>query len=163
MENTGVVLDDTDIAILIELHNDGRMLNSVLAARLGLAASSCLRRVRRLEQQRLLVRYCAQLDLSKITDTLLVFSKITLSDHRSIDYLRFEKGMQQIDEAMECHLVSAGFDYLVRFQVKDISHYQQVMDHLIDQDLGIACNRSHIVMRSAVARTHQPLQLLVQR
>ena len=161
MENTGVVLDDTDIAILIELHNDGRMLNSVLAARLGLPASSCLRRVRRLEQQRLLVRYCAQLDLSKITDTLLVFSKITLSDHRSIDYLRFEKGMQQIDEAMECHLVSAGFDYLVRFQVKDISHYQRVMDHLIDQDLGIACNRSHIVMRSAVARTHLPLQLLL--
>lgn len=45
-----MVLDRIDCGILAALQNDGRLSNKELAARVGLAPSSCLARVRRLRE-----------------------------------------------------------------------------------------------------------------
>ena len=44
-----VKLDRIDISILVELQKDGRMTNVSLADAVGLSASPCLQRVKRLE------------------------------------------------------------------------------------------------------------------
>ncbi|EUA70075.1 winged helix-turn-helix DNA-binding family protein [Mycobacteroides abscessus subsp. bolletii 1513] len=45
-----VELDDVDRRILLELHNDARIPNSALAEAVGIAASTCHGRVRRLQE-----------------------------------------------------------------------------------------------------------------
>ena len=55
-------LDEVDRQILAELQSDGRMTNVELARRVGLSAPPCLRRVRRLEEERIIRGYHADLD-----------------------------------------------------------------------------------------------------
>ena len=54
-------LDQIDVAILVALQNDARLSNKELAARVGLAPSSCLERVRRLDRDGVIRGYHARL------------------------------------------------------------------------------------------------------
>ena len=60
-----VKLDKLDRRILQALQRDGRIQNASLAQQVGLSPSSCLRRVRQLEEAGVISRYVAVLDGSK--------------------------------------------------------------------------------------------------
>ena len=135
----GVVkLDRIDINILVELQKDGRITNVSLADAVGLSASPCLQRVKRLEAAGYISGYNAHLNLAKITESVTVFTEVTLSDHKREDFAKFESNIRLVDEVLECHLISGGYDYLVRFMTRSIQHYQEVMEGLLDKNIGIS-------------------------
>ncbi|MGI4943552.1 MAG: Lrp/AsnC family transcriptional regulator, partial [Janthinobacterium lividum] len=105
-------LDPIDLNILAQLQGHGRMSNVDLAEAVGLSASPCLQRTRRLELAGYITGYGAQLNLARFGDVVMVFTEMTLSDHRRVDFARFEAAAATIDEVTECHLVSGGYDYL---------------------------------------------------
>ncbi|KTC41940.1 AsnC family transcriptional regulator, partial [Pseudomonas sp. ABAC21] len=121
-----VKLDRIDISILVELQKDGRMTNVSLAW------------VKRLESAGYISSYKAHLNLAKITDSVTVFTEITLSDHKREDFAKFESNIRLVDEVLECHLISGGYDYLVRFMTRSIQHYQEVVEGLLDKNIGIS-------------------------
>ncbi|GAA3709450.1 Lrp/AsnC family transcriptional regulator [Zhihengliuella alba] len=57
-----VRLDETDLVILRELARDARLANNVLAARAGVAPSTCLGRVRALREAGVIRGYHADID-----------------------------------------------------------------------------------------------------
>src|ERR1700675_3806335 len=103
-------LDRIDINILVQLLKDGAISNLLLAEQVGLSPSPCLMRVKRLEKAGYITGYGAQIKLQKLGDVLMVFTEVTLSDHRRDDFSRFEASIRGIDEIVECHLVSGGYD-----------------------------------------------------
>lgn len=153
-------LDRIDLNILAELQSQGRMTNNELADRVGLSPSPCLARVRRLEQAGYILGYQALINLAKLGDTQAVFTSVTLGDHRRPDFAKFEQGIQAFEELQECHLVSGGFDYLLRFVVRSINHYQEVIDAILDRNIGVAKYFSYIVIKSPVVRMHPPIRSL---
>src|SRR5438874_6640217 len=108
-------VDRLDLRILAQLQKNGRMTNVDLADAVGLSPSPCLTRVKRLEQAGYITGYGAQLQLRKLGEVLLVFTEMTLSDHRRDDFARFEAAIRNVPEIIECHLVSGGYDYLLKF------------------------------------------------
>ena len=118
-------LDRIDLNILVQLQKDGRMTNANLADAVGLSASPCLQRVKRLESAGCIKGYGAQVNLAKLTESITVFTEITLVDHRREDFVRFEANLRNVEELIECHLVSGGYDYLLRFMSRSINHYQE--------------------------------------
>ena len=36
-------------------------------------------------------------------------------NHRQIDFARFQQAAEKVDEIIECHLISGGYDYLLKF------------------------------------------------
>ena len=58
------IADETDRRILKELVADARLTNNELAERVGLSASPCLRRLRRLEENGVIRGYTALIDPS---------------------------------------------------------------------------------------------------
>ena len=155
-------LDRIDIAILARLQADGRMTNAALADVVGLSPSPCLQRVKRLEAAGYIAGYGARIALAKLTETVTVFTEVTLSDHRREDFIRFEAGLATVEELLECHMVSGGYDYLLRFLARSIAHYQQVMEALLDRRLGIEKYFSYIVIKSPILRQAAPLQKLLR-
>ena len=155
-------LDQIDIHILSELRRNGRMGNNDLAYAVGLSASPCLQRVRRLESAGYITGYSAHLDFAKIGDPQIVFAQITLSSHRREDFLRFESAMRTTEEVLEVHLVSGGFDYLLKFMTRGITHYQSLMDSLLARDLGIDKYFSFIVLKSPIIKHEYPLAVLLE-
>jgi len=156
-------LDRLDINILSHLQKDGRISNVNLADAVGLSPSPCLQRVKRLETAGLILGYEAHINIVKITDFVNIFTEVTLAGHRREDFQRFERGMSKVDELMECHLITGGYDYLLRFVTRTIEHYQEVIENLLDAKLGIDKYFSYIVIKSPVMKNSIPLQSLLDK
>lgn len=153
-------LDRIDIKILYELQKNGRMTNVELADCVGLSASPCLMRVRKLQQAGYIIGYSAQINIAKLGQMLTVFTEVTLKNHRPIDFSRFIAAVQKIDEIVECHLVSGGYDYMMKVVTKGVGEYQTLMEQLTDLDIGIDKYFSFVVLKSPIVKTHMPLTSL---
>jgi len=154
-------LDRLDLRILSRLQTHGRMTNVELAEAVGLSASPCLLRVKRLEKAGYIVGYGAFIDLEKLGDVLTVFTEITLSNHRRDDFVRFEQSIASVDQITECHLISGGYDYLLRFVTRSVTHYQSIIDDLLERNIGIEKYFSYMVIKSPFVKRHYPLEQLV--
>jgi DNA-binding Lrp family transcriptional regulator len=155
-------LDRIDINILAELQKSGRMTNSQLADRVGLSASPCLARVKRLEDTGYITSYGANINLAKLGPVQIVFASITLSDHRLGDFTKFEKGIIGIEEIVECHLVSGGFDYLVKFVVCSVNEYQAVIEKILERNIGVSKYFSYIVIKSPIYKRDASVRMLAR-
>ncbi|WP_354558684.1 Lrp/AsnC family transcriptional regulator [Rhizobium aquaticum] len=153
-------LDRTDIRILSEMQKNGRITNVELAELVHLSPSPCLMRVKRLQTEGYIEGYSAQINLGKLGQTLTVFTEITLKNHRQVDFARFLAVVGKIDQVVECHLVSGGYDYLVKFITAGIGEYQIIMERLTDMDVGIDKYFSFVVLKSPIVKSHIPLTSL---
>jgi DNA-binding Lrp family transcriptional regulator len=156
-------LDRIDLKILAELQKNGRITNVDLADAVGLSPSPCLTRVKRLEQAGYITGYGAQLQLRKLGDVLLVFTEMTLSDHRRDDFARFEAAIRNVPEIIECHLVSGGYDYLLKFVTNGVNHYQSIIEAMLERNIGIEKYFSYIVIKSPFVKLHYPIERLFGR
>lgn len=150
-------LDRTDINILSELQKHGRITNVELAELVHLSASPCLTRTKRLQKEGYIIGYSAQIDLCKMGEVLTVFTEVTLKNHRQADFSRFLKVLEKVENVVECHLVSGGYDYLIKFATRGISDYQEIMEGLSDMDIGIEKYFSYVVLKSPIERNNLPL------
>lgn len=153
-------LDQIDIKILYELQKNGRITNVELAELVNLSPSPCLMRVKKLQQDGYITGYSARINIAKLGQTLTVFTEVTLKNHRQIDFARFLAAIEKLDQVIECHLVSGGYDYLVKFVTSGIIEYQTLMERLIDLDIGIDKYFSFVVLKSPIVKPHMPLTSL---
>jgi DNA-binding Lrp family transcriptional regulator len=154
-------LDRIDINILVQLQKDGAISNLLLAEQVGLSPSPCLQRVKRLEKAGYITGYGARINLAKLTDSVTIFTEVTLVDHRIDDFTKFEANIRDVEELMECHLISGGYDYLLRFLTRSIAHYQEQMENLLRRNIGIEKYFSYIVIKSPIVKTIVPLKTLL--
>jgi DNA-binding Lrp family transcriptional regulator len=160
---TTVKLDRIDIKILYELQKNGRITNVELADLVHLSPSPCLMRVKKLQSEGYIEGYSAQVNIGKLGQTLTVFTEITLKNHRQVDFARFLAVVEKIDQVIECHLVSGGYDYLMKFVTAGIAEYQTIMERLTDMDIGIDKYFSFVVLKSPIIKAHMPLPSLFPR
>ncbi len=153
-------LDQIDIKILYELQKNGRIANVDLAELVNLSPSPCLMRVKKLQAEGYITGYSARIDMTKLGQALTVFTEITLKNHRQADFARFLSVVEKLDQVIECHLVSGGYDYLVKFVTGGIVEYQELMERLIDLDIGIDKYFSFVVLKSPIVKPHMPLTSL---
>lgn len=153
-------LDRIDIRILHELQKNGRITNVELADLVHLSPSPCLMRVKKLQKGGYITGYAAQIDIAKLGPTITVFTEVTLKNHRKIDFEQFQRAAEKVDEIIECHLISGGYDYLLKFVTGSISDYQALMERLTDMDIGIDKYFSFVVMKSPFVKAHLPLRTI---
>lgn len=157
---TDCTLDRLDLRILSELQMHGRMTNVELSDAVGLSPSPCLTRVKRLETAGFIAGYGATLKIEKLGDVQIIFVKITLADHRREDFVRFIDAIRDIDEIMECHHATGGYDYLLKFVTRDVAHYHSVIEGLVERDIGIQTYFSYVVVESPVVKKRYRLETL---
>ncbi len=153
-------LDRIDLKILAELQRNGRITNVELADLVALSPSPCLMRVKKLQQAGYITGYTGRIDVAKLGETLTVFTEFTLKNHRQIDFARFQEAIEAIDSCVECHLISGGYDYLVKFVTAGITDYQTIIEALIDRDVGIDKYFSFVVIKTPFVKTQIPLTRL---
>lgn len=156
-------LDRIDINILTQLQKNGRITNSQLADVVGLSPSPCLMRVKRLSAEGFITSFSAELDLRKLGECLTILVEVTLEKHQAESFQRFETRLRKFREVTECHLISGGFDYLVTFIVRDLLHFQSIIEALADQNSGIAQYFSYVVIKTPIRRQPVPLRQIFER
>lgn len=147
-EAGALALDKIDLKILEHLQAHGRMTNQELADSVGLSASPCLSRVRRMEKAGVITGYQAQIALSRICRHIDVVAAVTLKAHSPEDFDVFEKMVLDMRFVTECTKVSGPIDYLLRFVCPDISAYQMLSDELLLMGPRVSNLSSYIVLKS---------------
>lgn len=153
-------LDRYDLNILAALQANGRMTYQDLGESVGLSASPCLQRVKRLESAGYIAGYGAWIELHKLRSLTTVFTSVTLHAHTQADFLRFEAGIRPYTELMECHLVSGGFDYLLKFVTRSVGHYQRIIEEILANEIGVAKYFSYIVIKTPIIQRFAPVSLV---
>ena len=150
-------LDDIDRRIISELQADARLTNVELADRVGLSASPCLRRVRRLADEGVIAGYRTVLHRNRIGLGLTVFLAVKIDRHANDRALDFEHDVMLMPEVVGCHLVAGEADYLLEIVVPDMESYQQfLVGKLLNLPI-VRDVRSNIAIQSLKADAPLPL------
>lgn len=131
-------MDAKDRHIVRLLQDDGRLTNQELAERVSLSPSPCLRRVRQLEQAGVIQGYAAIVDQRLYGLPVTAFIRVRLERHARDLVQQFEDAVRQLDEVMDCHLLTGDADYLLRVIVADLEAYETFIRRKMHAIAGIA-------------------------
>jgi Lrp/AsnC family transcriptional regulator len=150
-------LDRSDVRILDLVQEHGNLSAAELAERLGMTASTCWRRMSRLEETGVIRRRVALLDREKVGLNVLVFSQVKLSGHGRDALLKFEQAVRQHAEILECYTLMGETDFLLRIACRDIKSYEAFfLDHL-SRFPGVQSVHSFIALSVIKETTTLPL------
>lgn len=139
-------LDRIDRRILDILQRDGRISMTELAGEVGLSASPCTERVKRMERTGVISGYNARVNPEALGKTLLVYVEIKLATKSGDVFETVRKELLHMPEVMECHLVSGGFDYLVKFRLRGMKEYRHLLGDILKRLPVSAESHSYVVM-----------------
>ena len=141
-------LDRFDAAILRELAADGRLSATELGRRIGLSKSPTQSRLKKLEDQGVILGYRAIFDPAKTGLAHIAFVEVRLSDTREAVLQAFNRAVALIPEVEQCHMIASRFDYLLKVRTTDIQHYRQVLAEAISALPHIASTSTYVAMES---------------
>jgi Lrp/AsnC family leucine-responsive transcriptional regulator len=113
-----------DRNILRHLQQNGRLTYAELARNVGLSATPCMERVKRLEKEGFIRGYSAILEPERVDSSLVVFVMIKVARSSPDVFVEFEDAVRSLPEVQECYLVSGNFDFLLKARVKDMTAYR---------------------------------------
>jgi Lrp/AsnC family leucine-responsive transcriptional regulator len=140
-------LDRTDYRILEILQRDGRITNVDLAEQVHLSPPPCLERVKRLEREGYIERYVGILNPYKLNAGLLAFIQVTLHSTASEDLKEFNKAVRRLEQVQECHMVSGGFDYLIKARASDMQAYRDFLGNELAAIPNLRETHTYVVMQ----------------
>ena len=120
------MMDRIDNAILAFLQNDGRMSNKELAAAVGLAPSSCLERVRRLQVRGIITGYHADINPSALGIGLQAFVSVRLAQHSRDKVDAFREHLGTLPVVVSVYHVAGQDDFVVHVAVRDAEHLRNL-------------------------------------
>ncbi|CAK7260787.1 MULTISPECIES: Lrp/AsnC family transcriptional regulator [unclassified Shinella] len=146
------IADDIDRRILRELAADARITNNELAERVGLSASACLRRLRRLEETGIIRGYTTIIDPAVEGWTMTAIASIRLSRQHDDEIRMFEEAVNGWDEVIECQLVTGARDYVLMVMSAGLDHYERFIKDKIAKLKCVDTIETSFVMNTIKAR-----------
>lgn len=135
-----VKLDKTDLKILKELQNNGRITNVDLAKVAEISAPPCLRRVRTLEESGYIRGYHADVAADKLGYGITIFVQVSLTNHAESDLNNFAKHMEGLSQVRECYLLTGDCDFILKVVAEDWEAFQKFLTNM----LGGVSNIQHV-------------------
>lgn len=144
-----VKLDRIDRQILHDLQEDGRMTNVELAKRAGISAPPCLRRMRALEEAKVIRGYHADVDAEELGFGVTVFALVGLQSQAEPDLRAFEQLTLGWEEVRETHMLAGETDFLLKVVATDWDSYQRFLTTRLTAAPNVAHVRSALAIRAA--------------
>ncbi len=141
------VLDEIDRKILRELQANGRLTNAQLADLVGLSASPCWQRVKRLEDDSYITGYAALLDQKRLglPDTVII--EVTLERHDDEVLERFGRALTDLPEVLEAYLTTGEYDYFIKVAIAGTEGYERFLREKLYKIPGIRHTRTFFTLR----------------
>jgi DNA-binding Lrp family transcriptional regulator len=155
--NKPVKMDATDWRILAELQKDGRMTNVELAARVGLSAPPCLRRVRELERCGVISGYHAAFNLPRLGFHLTAFAYVKLESQSEADLSAFESRARQWDIVREAYMLSGDIDFLLKCVAPDVVTFQSFIIRELTATPNVSSVKTAFTIKTAKFEPGAPL------
>lgn len=141
-------MDKFDLHIIEILEQNGRITVSELSEKIGLSKTPCQARLKKLIENRIILGFKAIVNHEALDCSHIAFTEVKLSDTRDKALDAFNKGVMQIPEIEQCHLIAGQFDYLLKVRTKSITAYRKALGEKISSLPCVASTSTHVVMEA---------------
>lgn len=145
---TEIKLDRLDRDILAVLQTDARISLQELSKQVGLSASPCWTRIRRMEEAGVIEGYTVRINAQAVGLAETVIVQVTLDSHSDEALFAFGRALADIPEVLEALLVSGDYDYILRIAVSDTRDYERLLRERLYKIPGLRHSKSSFVLRS---------------
>lgn len=151
------ILDDLDRRLLVRLQDEARVSSAELAREFQLSPPGLQKRLRRLEEKGVILRYATIVNREAVGLDLLCFVLVMLAHHRPDSVKRFRDGIQSMPEVLECHNLTGEFDCLIKVVVTNHEELQRFVERVMKVG-GVDRLRTSIVLSEVKSSTSLPLR-----
>ncbi len=119
-------LDRIDSEILALLQNNARISNKEIALKVGLAASTCLVRVRVLQSAGVITGFHAEIDPASLGVGIQAMIAVRLRRHFKPDVVAFRRHALHLPEVVQLYHVAGPIDFLVHVWARNSDHLRDL-------------------------------------
>lgn len=153
-----MALGKTEMKILRLLQDDARITNQVLAEKIGLSASPCWRKVRKLEEDEVIQGYRAVLDRKKIGLGVMVFVRVAIDSHSEAEAKKFEEEVTALEDVVACYSIGGDADFLLQVVANDLDSYADFAMSVVRRLPGIKAMQSMFVLKEIKPLVTYPIK-----
>ena len=124
-------MDQTDLRILRILQEDSSLPVSDVAKKVGLSASPCWKRIKRMHDEGIIKYQISVLDAERLGFGLTVFINIKTGEHSTNWLKEFSATVTAMPEVMELHRIAGDVDYMLKVIVPDMAAFDAFYKGLI--------------------------------
>ncbi len=151
-----MLLDKIDRMFLALLQADNRRALRDYADVLGISAPTCLRRLRRLEAQGVIMRHAAVVDAARVGFLVTAFVEVSLVDAAGAHMTAFERRMCRCAEVMHCSELSGDVDYMLTVLARDLQSFSEFTRKHLAADRSIRTYRTMLVLKKVKRQLEVP-------
>ena len=138
-------LDGIDREILKELTHNARISNAELAAKVGIAASTCLGRVRNLVEQKVIRSFNANISPAALGLELQAVISVTLRAGARSNLAAFMQSMREHPQVIQVFFLGGAEDFLVHVAVRNSAEIREFVLDQLSNNASVANTRTNIV------------------
>lgn len=138
-------LDDVDRRLLTLLHADARMSNSALADAVGIAASTCHGRVRRLQDLGVIRGYYADIDPAAIGLSLQAMVSVTLQSNARSKIRNFIQQIRRKPQVMDVYFLAGADDFIIHVAARDTDDLRAFVVENLNADADVAGTQTSLI------------------
>ncbi|KFC80306.1 Lrp/AsnC family transcriptional regulator [Buttiauxella agrestis] len=153
-----MALSTTDVKILALLQSDARMTNQSVADSIGLSASPCWRKIRKLEEDEVIQGYRAVINRRKIGLAVMVFVRVTIDSHSESEAKKFEEEVAALEDVVACYSIGGDADFLLQVVARDLDSYADFAMSVVRRLPGIKEMQSMFVLKEIKPLVSYPIK-----
>lgn len=146
MQNKEYTPDQIDLEILSLMQHNARISNADIARELKMAPSAVLERVKKLEQNNVILQYTTRLNPAILQQNLLAYVFIKSADGLGCNNSAAE--LAAIPEIQEVHHVAGDDCYLVKIRTTDSASLMELMRTKLSKIPNILSTKTTIVLET---------------
>lgn len=155
-----IKLDNIDAKILHVIQNDAALSVAEVADKVGLSSSPCWRRIKRMEEDGIIIQRVTRLSRQKLGLDFEVFVAVKLAMPNKENMEQFERAIQTMPEVVQCAVVTGAVDYMLRIVTSDMHAYDRFLREKLLSFSLVSDVQSRIALRQAKDTTALPLNLI---
>jgi Lrp/AsnC family transcriptional regulator len=150
-------MDAVDREIVRALQQQPEISIVDLAEKVGLSHTPCWRRIKRLEDDGIILGKALLLNPQAFGLTVNVFANVRLKQHDEETLEALERAVHDLPEIVDCFSMSGDSDYLLRVIVKSIDEYELFLKKTLLHMPGVASVNSRFVLKRVKTTAKLPI------
>ena len=153
-------MDDIDKKILSIIQKKASIPLSELSKQVGVSSTPCWNRIKKMEEEGVIVSRITVLDNVKINLPITVFLSVSISSHSEEWLSKFKEILKNNSEILEAYrLTGSNVDYLLKIIAPTIEDYDKFQQELINQ-ISFTNMSSSISLKELKKSSYLPLDYI---
>lgn len=152
-------MDNFDHQILEIMQKNCRTSTEQIGAEIGLSATACQRRIKRLREEGIIEKEVAILDSNTLGNYVTVLVEIIVKYGGSEEIEKFKQSMLSHEEVQQCYYVTGNADFILIITAKNMHEYEAITQKLFFSNNNIQRFHTNVVMDNVKTGLNIPVKL----